>query len=43
MSERGQPYLVMEYVDGVHLDVYCDAHRLGIAERLQLFLRVCDA
>ena len=43
LSERGQPYLVMEYVDGVHLDVYCDAHRLGIAERLQLFLRVCDA
>ena len=43
LSERGQPYLVMEYVDGVHLDVYCDSHRLGIAERLQLFLRVCDA
>jgi serine/threonine-protein kinase len=43
LSERGQPYLVMEYVDGVHLDVYCDAHKLGIAERLQLFLRVCDA
>jgi serine/threonine protein kinase/tetratricopeptide (TPR) repeat protein len=43
LSDRGQPYLVMEYVDGVHLDVYCDAHKLGIAERLQLFLRVCDA
>jgi serine/threonine-protein kinase len=33
----------MEYVDGVHLDAYCDARKLGIAERLQLFLRVCDA
>jgi serine/threonine-protein kinase len=43
LSERGQTYLVMEYVDGVHLDAYCDAHKLGIAERLQLFLRVCDA
>jgi serine/threonine-protein kinase len=43
LSDRGQPYLVMEYVDGVHLDAYCDAHKLGIAERLQLFLRVCDA
>jgi len=43
LSERGQPYLVMEYVDGVHLDEYCDAHKLGINERLQLFLRVCDA
>ncbi len=43
LSERGQPYLVMEYVDGAHLDEYCDAHKLGIEERLQLFLRVCDA
>lgn len=43
LSERGQPYLVMEYVDGTHLDEYCDAQKLGIEERLQLFLRVCDA
>jgi len=34
---------VMEYVDGEHLDTYCDGHKLGIPERLQLFLRVCDA
>ena len=43
LSDRGQPYLVMEYVDGRHLDTYCDQHRLGITERLQLFLGVCDA
>lgn len=43
LSDRGQPYLVMEYVDGVHLDAYCDTHNLSIPERLQLFLRVCDA
>jgi serine/threonine-protein kinase len=43
LSERGQPYLVMEYVDGAHLDDYCNQHKLGIAERLQLFLKVCDA
>jgi serine/threonine-protein kinase len=43
LSDRGQPYLVMEYVDGVQLDAYCDARKLGIAERLQLFLKVCDA
>jgi serine/threonine protein kinase/tetratricopeptide (TPR) repeat protein len=43
LSDRGQPYLVMEYVDGVQLDAYCDAHKLGIPERLQLFLRVCEA
>jgi serine/threonine-protein kinase len=43
ITETGQPYLVMEYVDGVHLDTYCDGRKLGIAERLQLFLSVCDA
>src|SRR5271170_4105417 len=43
LSEGGQPYLVMEYVDGVPIDVYCDERSLGIAERLKLFLRVCDA
>jgi eukaryotic-like serine/threonine-protein kinase len=43
LSEEGQPYLVMEYVDGVPLDVYCDERNLGIEERLKLFLRVCDA
>lgn len=40
---RGQPYLVMEYVEGLHLDAYCDEHKLGIDERLKLFLKVCDA
>jgi serine/threonine protein kinase len=43
LSEEGQPYLVMEYVDGVPLDVYCDQRHLGIEERLRLFLHVCDA
>jgi serine/threonine-protein kinase len=43
ITDSGQPYLVMEYVDGVHLDTYCDQRKLGVAERLQLFLHVCDA
>jgi eukaryotic-like serine/threonine-protein kinase len=43
MSDNGQPYLVMEYVQGVHLDQYCDTQRLGIRERIELFLQVCDA
>jgi eukaryotic-like serine/threonine-protein kinase len=43
LSEEGQPYLVMEYVDGVPLDVYCDERNLGVDDRLQLFSRVCDA
>lgn len=43
MSEDGQPFLVMEYVEGQHLDAYCDERRLGIEARLALFLQVCEA
>ena len=43
LTENGEPYLVMEFVDGVHLDAYCDERRLGIAERIGIFLHVCDA
>jgi len=38
----GQPYLVMEYVDGLSITDYCDAKKLGIPERLQLLIRVCE-
>lgn len=37
----GQPYLVMEYVNGVAIDQYCAL--LALAEILRLFLTVCDA
>ena len=39
----GIPYLVMEYVDGERIDLYCDRHRLTIRERLALFRGVCAA
>ncbi len=42
-TPRGEPYLVMEFVDGVPIDAYCDAHALTIAQRLRLFRAVCDA
>src|SRR6267143_2250679 len=42
-TEEGLPYLIMDYVEGVRIDEYCDAHRLSIAERLQLFRIVCLA
>src|SRR5215475_3920562 len=38
----GQPYLVMEYVDGLPITDYCGAKKLSIRERLQLFIRVCE-
>ncbi|MEM1182803.1 MAG: serine/threonine-protein kinase [Acidobacteriota bacterium] len=37
----GHPFFAMEYVDGERLTAYCDSKRLGIEERLQLFLKVC--
>jgi serine/threonine-protein kinase len=42
-TEDGLPYLIMEYVEGVRIDEYCDTHRLSIPERLQLFRTVCLA
>jgi serine/threonine-protein kinase len=43
VTDSGQPYLVMEYVEGEPIDRYCDRHRLPIEERLALFLTICDA
>ena len=42
-TEDGRPYLVMEVVDGLPIDRYCDEHRLGVVERLRLFIAVCEA
>jgi len=41
--EDGLPYLVMEYVEGLPIDQYCDLHTLSINERLPLFRQVCSA
>jgi eukaryotic-like serine/threonine-protein kinase len=38
----GQPYFVMEYVDGPSITKYCDNKKLKIGERLQLFIQVCE-
>ena len=43
VSPSGHPYMVVEYVEGEPLDGYCDHHRLGIEDRLRLFLQVCHA
>jgi serine/threonine protein kinase len=43
ISAEGLPYLAMEYVHGEPLTAWCDAHRLGVRERLKLFLEVLDA
>ena len=43
VSEWGQPYLVLEHVDGQHIDRYCDDRRLDVDARLRLFLDVAEA
>ena len=43
VTSSGQPYLVIEHVDGEPIDRYCDAHQLGIDERLRLFFDVLAA
>ncbi|BDC49862.1 hypothetical protein F183_A21780 [Bryobacterales bacterium F-183] len=42
-GSRGEPYVVMEYIEGVPLDVYCKQNTLGVAERVDLFRRICSA
>lgn len=42
-TEDGEPYYVMEYVQGLSLDRYCDSQKLNVAARLKLFATVCDA
>jgi len=42
-TEDGQPYLVMEYVDGEPINQWADHHRLGLRQRLELFRTVCMA
>jgi tetratricopeptide (TPR) repeat protein len=41
-GDRAEPYLVMEYVAGVHLDEYCDQQKLTIEDRLRLFMKIAE-
>ena len=43
VSTDGVPYLAMEYVDGKPVTEHCDARRLDLRARLQLFAQVLDA
>ncbi|MGE5295827.1 MAG: serine/threonine protein kinase, partial [Solirubrobacterales bacterium] len=42
-TEVGRPYFAMEYVKGIPITEYCDKHKLGTAERLRLFIPLCQA
>lgn len=43
VTESGQPYFAMEYVDGMPITEYCDQQNLSIDRRLALFVTVCGA
>jgi tetratricopeptide (TPR) repeat protein/predicted Ser/Thr protein kinase len=43
VTRSGQPYFAMEYVDGLPLGAFCELGQTRLAERLRLFLEVCDA
>ena len=42
-TDDGLPYFVMDYIEGVPIDTYCDRQRLPVRERLELFRTVCSA
>jgi serine/threonine-protein kinase len=42
-TDAGRPYFVLEFVDGVPIDRYCDDNRLSIDSRLELFVAGAEA
>lgn len=42
-TENGLPYFVMEYVEGLPLNRFCEERSLSIKERLKLFQQICTA
>ncbi len=42
-TDDGLPYLVMERVEGIAIDRFCEQRRLSVTERLHLFRKVCAA
>ena len=43
VTQNGDLYLAMEYVDGVPIHTFCNQERLSVPERIELFIRVCEA
>jgi len=43
LDDEGHPFLVMELVEGVPIDRWCEERGLSLDERLQLFRQVCAA
>jgi eukaryotic-like serine/threonine-protein kinase len=42
-TETGRPYFIMELVRGIKITDYCDQNKLPTRERLDLFVKICQA
>jgi tetratricopeptide (TPR) repeat protein len=42
-TAQGHPYLVMEFIDGLQVDRFCQEHRLTVRQRCELVVKVCEA
>jgi non-specific serine/threonine protein kinase/serine/threonine-protein kinase len=42
-TQAGNPYLVMDYIEGLPIRQYCEQNGLSTGERLKLFRTVCSA
>jgi serine/threonine-protein kinase len=42
-TEQGQPYIILEYVDGMPITQYCQQHDLSVSQRITLFKQVLEA
>ncbi|MCA9299973.1 MAG: protein kinase, partial [Phycisphaerales bacterium] len=43
LTDAHRPFFVMEYVAGEPVTRYCDRHKLSVDERLEIFIRICEA
>ena len=43
ITEDGQPFFAMEFVEGITLTDYCESQELKVSERLHLFVAICRA
>ena len=43
LTKFGRPYFAMEFVKGEPITEFCDARRLSVRQRLELFTQACEA
>lgn len=43
ITEDGQPFFVMEYLEGESIDSYCNRQNLNLEQRVDVFIKVCEA